>query len=159
MADSEQRSGARGRRSRAVTVYGTIIILSGVYNLVGLGSYKQFSVMFRGLPAFLITAIYLFTVFYGICGVYCGSKILKLEDWARKTIIGLTTVSVISGFLLNRIVMANFKDLLASGQFDVPPGMAGSMYNYAVVITALAAIFEMSVIFFFTRSTVTRQFQ
>ena len=145
-------------RSRGITVYGTAVIIFGVYNLLGVGSYRQFSLMFRPLPPFLITAVYIFTVLYGICGVYCGTRILRLEDWARKTVVGLTVLSVISGLLLNRTVMANFRDFLLTEQAGIAPDMAGPVYTYAVIITALITIFELSVIYYLTRPKVAEQF-
>jgi hypothetical protein len=145
--------------SRGIRIYGIALVVYGVYNLVGIGSYGQFASMFKPLPPVVITAVYVFTILYGICGVYCGTKILKLEDWARKIIVALTTVSLISGLLLNRTVMANFKDFLMSGQAKVTPDMVGPVYTYAIVFTALAAFFELSIIYYFTRPGVIQQFR
>jgi hypothetical protein len=146
-------------RSRGVTVYGIALIAFGIYNLLGVGNFKQFSLMFEGLAQFIIIALYIFTVFYGICGVYCGIKILKLEDWARKVMVALAAVSVILGFILNKTVLNNFKEFLSSGQAQVPPEMLGGAYRYAVIFIILVTIFELSVIFFFTRPGVIRQFR
>ncbi len=145
-------------RSKGITIFGIAIIVTGGYNLIGIGSYKQFALMLKGLDHFWVLALYVFTILYGICGVYCGTRILKLEDWARKVMVGLTTVSVISGFMLNKMVMANFRDFVSSSP-DFPPEMVGSAYTYAVIFTALVTLFELSVIFFFTRSGVVCQFK
>ena len=145
-------------RSRGITVYGTAVIMFGAYNLLGAGNYRQFSLMFRPLTPLLITALYIFTILYGICGVYCGTRVLKLENWARKTVVGLTAFSVISGFLLNRTVMANFKEFLLSERVSIAPDMVGQVYTYAVIITAVVTIFELSVIYYFTRPEVVKQF-
>ena len=115
--------------------------------------------MFRPLSASFVVSIYLFTIFYGICAVYCGTRILRLEDWARKVIVAMTSVSVISGLLLNRTVMANFKEFIMTEQSRVPPEIAGSVYNYAVIMTAVITLFELSVIFFFTRPRIVSQFK
>ena len=146
-------------RSKGITIYGILIIFSGVYNLLGAGSYKQFSVMFSPLATILIVLVYAFTLLYGICSVYCGARILRLEDWARKLMVGLTAVSVIAGLLLNRTVMANFKEFLKTDEIQVPPGMAGTVYVYTVIFTALIMLYELSVIYFFTRPKVVEQFR
>ncbi|MFC1548922.1 hypothetical protein ACFL5E_03075 [Candidatus Omnitrophota bacterium] len=144
--------------SKGVRVCGIAIIVFGIYNLLGVGAYKQFSMMFQPLPKIIILSLYLFTVFYGICGVYCGTKILRLEDWARKVIVALTTINVISSLLLNRTVMANFKVFIQTEQSRVPPEIASDIYIYAVVLTAVVTIFELSIIYFFTRPKVIEQF-
>jgi hypothetical protein len=146
-------------RSKGITVYGILIIIFGVYNLIGIGNYRQFSFMFQPLPQVLIIAVYLFTILYGICGVYCGSRMLKLEDWARQIIVALTALSVISGLLLNRTVMTNFRDFLLSEQSQITPDLIDPVYRYTVILSALVTIFELSVIYFFTRPSVVSQFK
>lgn len=146
-------------RSRGTLIFATLVIIYGAYNLIGIGSLNQFSIMFKPLSKLLITIIYVFTILYGICGVYCGARILKLEDWARKVIVGMTTISVILGLLLNKTVMANLKEFLASGQSNITPDMTSAVYTYAVMIAAVSTIFEMAIIYYFTRPGVTRQFK
>ncbi|MDP8299679.1 MAG: hypothetical protein P9L88_07260 [Candidatus Tantalella remota] len=145
-------------RSKGITVYGIMIIIFGAYVLLGVGKYGQFALMFKPLPGTLTVAIYLFTVLYGICAVYCGSRILKLEDWARKVLTVMAVISVTSGLFLNRIVMSNFKEYIASGNVDVPPEFVGPVYTYAIILTAVVTVFELSFIYFFTRSKVAEQF-
>jgi hypothetical protein len=146
-------------RSRGVRIYGITIIVFGVYSLVGVGTFKQFALMFNPLPATVIFGLYLFTIFYGICGVYCGSKILKLEEWARRIMVALCAASVIMGLLVNRIVMANFKAFLNSGEVEITPDIAGSVYFYTVLFTVLVTLYELSVVYFFTRPNVIGQFK
>lgn len=146
-------------RSRGVTVYGRLIVVFGIYTLLGTGAYGQFSLMFRGLAPVFIIALYAFTILYGISGVYCGLKILRLEDWARKLVLILTLISAVSGLFLNRIAMSNFKDYISSGRVTISPDIIDPMYKYAVVLTAIVTIFELSIIFFFTRPNVARQFK
>lgn len=146
------------KRSRGVTFFGGTVIVFGIYNLIGVGSYGQFAAMFRGLPSALVIAVYAFTVFYGVACVYCGTRVLRLEDWARLTVVWLTSFSVVLGLALNRTVMSNFRELLDSGAAEVPPGMAEPVYVYAVVFTAAVTLFELAVIWFFTRPRVARQF-
>ena len=145
-------------RSRGVTVYGITVIAYGVYNLLGLANYKNFWIMLEGLPPALITGIYVFTSFYAVCGVYCGLRIMRLEDWARKVIIALTSVSVLLGLALNRTVMANFRTFVESGGGGVMPDQVSEVYMYAMIVLVVATLFEISIVYFFTRPNVSRQF-
>ena len=145
--------------SKGVRFYGIALIAYGVFNLLGAGSFKQFAIMLKGLNNAIIVALYVFTIIYGVCGVYCATKILKLEDWARKVIVVLTSISVILGFLLNRIVLSNLKEFLLSEQSQITPDMIGGAFAYTVFFMILVTIFELSVVFFFTRPGVVRQFK
>ncbi|MBD3426635.1 MAG: hypothetical protein GF409_05345 [Candidatus Omnitrophica bacterium] len=145
-------------RSKGVRIYGVLLIAFGIYNLLGVGAYKQFSVLFKTIPQAVTVAMYVFTILYGISAAYCGNRILHLENWARKLIVGMTSISVITGFLLNKTVLSNFKEYIMTEQAKVPPEMAGSVYTYAVFMTAAITIFELSVIYFFTRPSVVEQF-
>lgn len=147
------------KRSGGVKFYGIALIVYGAYTLMGLGDYAQFGGMFKPLSGSIVLLVYLFTIFYGICGIYCGNRILKLEDWARRMMVGLTTISVIAGFLLNRIVMKNFDVMLSSSESGVTPDMAPSVYKFAVIFTALVTLFELSVVYYLTRPAVASQFK
>ncbi|MFC1570405.1 hypothetical protein ACFL4E_01340 [Candidatus Omnitrophota bacterium] len=145
-------------KSRGVTIYGFAIVAYGVYNLLGLTNYKNFWMMLEGLPSVIITLIYLFTCLYAVCGVYCGLRILRLEEWARKVMITLTSISVLLGLALNRLVMGNFKAFVESGGGGVLPDQASEVYMYAMIVMVLATLFEISVVYFFTRPNVSKQF-
>ena len=145
--------------SKGVRIYGYTIIAYGVLSLLGVGNFKQFSIMFAGLNKLIIIGLYIFTLLYGICGIYCGNKILRLEDWARKVIIGFTSASIIIGFSLNRLVLSNLKVFLLSEQSKIPPDQISSAYSLTVLFMAIATIFELSIIFFFTRHSITEQFK
>ncbi len=147
------------QRSKGVTIYGVIIIVFGMYTLMGVSSYGQFALMFKGLPYYVTAAVYGFTALYGICGVYCGTGIMKLENWARRIMVVMASVSVVSGLMLNRIVVSNFKELLISRKTDFPPDLVGMACNYAVIMTAAVTCFELSLVYFFTRQAVKRQFR
>ncbi len=144
--------------NKGIRVFGTLLIIYGVYNLIGIGNYRQFAIMFKGLPPVMTIGVYAFSIFYGICALYCGARILKLEDWARKVMVGLTSISVVLGFIFNRTVMTNFRDYLLSQAVNVPPELVGPVYRYMMVFTVLVTIFELSVIVFFTRHNVVSQF-
>ena len=135
------------------------VMVFGAYNLLGVGSYKNFAIMFKPLPAFIIISIYAFTVLYGICGVYCGSRMLRFENWARQIVVGMTALSIVLSFVLNGTVMRNFKELIASGEVEIPPDMTGSIYVYAAVIMAIVTLFELAIVFYFTRPKIVEAFK
>jgi hypothetical protein len=145
--------------AKSIRVLGIAVVLYGVYNLLGIGNFKQFAVMLAGIPRLAVLVVYAFSIFYAVCCVYCGAKIMKGEDWARKMVLALTSVSVLLGFLLRGTVMANFREYVFSQSANVPPGMAGSVYNYTVILTVLATLFELAVIVVFTRRGVVEQFR
>ena len=146
-------------RSRGVTIFAIVIIGYGTFNLLGLSAYKNFTTMLEGIPHFFIPAIYAFTCFYAMCGIYCGLRILKLEDWARKFMVALTSISVVLGLLLNRTTLANFKIFAASSESQLSPDMVSDAYMYAVILVVFSTIFELALIYFFTRPQVANQFQ
>ncbi len=146
-------------KTRGMTIFTTAVMIFGVYSLLGAGNYASFALMFKGVNGAAVRGIYLFTVFYGICGVYCGSRMLRAEDWARKMVVVLASMSVILGFALNGTVFANFKEFLASGKAGVRPDEVPAFYRYAVILSALVTAFEISVVFYFTRPSVKKQFR
>jgi hypothetical protein len=144
--------------SKGIKFYGIALVVYGVYNLLGTVNRGQFALMFEGLPPLLVTSLYVFTAFYSICCAYCGLKILKLEDWARRLITVLTAISVLLGILLNKLVMANFRVFLASEGSGLTPDMVEPVFRYMVALTFVFTLFELSLIYFFTRPRVTAQF-
>ena len=115
--------------------------------------------MFKGLLSVVTAASYVFSIVYGICGVYCGMKILRLEDWARKAMVALTSASIVLGIFVNKTVMLNFKEYLLSGKVPIEPEMVGPVYNCMIVLTVLVTLFELSIVFFLTRQKVIEQFR
>lgn len=141
-----------------VRPYAFAVILLGIYNLLGTGDFKSFAMMFKGVNVAGIWCVYVFTVFYGICDVYCGTRIMRLEDWARKAVVSVTFVNVVLGFIFNKTVFANFKVFLDSGMAGVAADKVPSLYKYAVILAALVTLFEISVVFYFTRPSVKKMF-
>ncbi len=146
-------------KTRSTTIYAAAVMVFGAYSLLGAGSYASFALMFKGTNDAVVRGIYIFTVFYGICDIYCGSRMLRVEDWARKMVIILASMSVVLGFVFNGTVFANFKEFLTSGKAGVPPDEALIFYRYAVIFSALVTAFEISVVFYFTRPSVKKQFR
>ena len=146
-------------RTKGVTIYAVLIIIYGAFNLLGSGNFSQFSMMFKPLAAPVILAAYVFTILYGVCGVYCGIRMLKLDEWARKAVVIMTAISVITGFFMTRTAMANYKEFILSGEAGVPAGTEAVTYNYVVAFIILATLFELSIVFFLTRPNVVNQFK
>ena len=145
--------------AKLIRVFGIAVVLYGVYNLLGIGNFRQFAVMLAGIPHLAVLVVYAFSIFYAVCCVYCGTKIMKGEDWERKMVVALTSVSVLLGFILRGTVMANFREYVFSQSAKVPPDMANSVYIYTVIFTILATLFELAVIVVFTRRGVVEQFR
>jgi len=139
--------------------YAIALMIYGAYNLLGALNYGQFADMLKGIPQPLLMLVYVFIVFYSICCVYCGSKILRLEDWARRFMVVLSAASVILGVVINPMVMRNFREFLASDSAGITPEMAGPVFRYIVALTFIFTLFEISVIYFFTRPRVAAQFE
>lgn len=146
-------------RTKGVRSYAFAVIFFGIYELLGTGSYQSFAMMFKGIDSAVVWCVYVFTVFYGICDVYCGTRMMRLEDWARKVAVAVTFVNVILSFIFNKTVFANFKAFLVSGKAGVPPEQVPSLYKYAVILAALVTLFEISVVFYFTRPSVKKMFR
>ena len=146
-------------KTKGMAIYASAVMIFGAYSLLGAGNYASFALMFKGVNGAAVHGMYIFTVFYGICGIYCGSRMLRSENWARKILVALASMSVVLGFVFNGTVFANFKEFLVSGKAGVPPGEALTFYRYAVILSALVTAFEISVVFYFTRSSVKKMFR
>jgi hypothetical protein len=146
-------------RTRSVRAYAFAVIFFGIYNLLGTGNFQSFAMMFKGVSVLGVWCIYVFTVFYGICDVYCGTRIMRLEDWARKVAVFVTFVNVVLSFVFNKTVFANFRIFLDSGKAGIAADKVPSLYKYAVILAALVTLFEISVVFYFTRPSVKKMFR
>lgn len=144
---------------KGIKYFGIALIVFGFYNLLGGLNYEHFALLLGGVPGIWIRPIYLFAVFYGICCVYCGFKILKLENWARNLIIILSAVSVLLGAVFTGTIMENFRVFLSTPDSGVPPDAADIIFRYTVIVTVILNLFELSVIYFFTRPEVASRFR
>lgn len=145
--------------AKLIRVFGIAVIIYGVYNLLGIGNFRQFAAMLAGIPNPVVLIVYGFSIFYAVCCVYCGTRIIRYEDWARKVVVALTSVSVLSGFLLRGTIMANFREYVISQSPNMPPNMLNSLYNYTMILAVISTIFELAVIIFFTRRSVADEFR
>lgn len=139
-------------------MYSAAIICYGAFLLVGIGTFKQFSVMFKGIPVFWMAAVYSFNVLYGICNVYCGGRLLRSENWARKVVVAFTSANIVISFILNKTVMTNFKEYVFSAASKIPPDMAEPLYNYTIFFIVMTTLFELGAVVLFTRPSVIARF-
>ena len=145
--------------NKFIRMYGAAFIMYGVYNLFAASDYKSFCIMLNGSPIFLVNGAYTFSTMYGVLCVYCGMKIFSREDWARKVIIFMVSLSVVFGFIFSKMIMSNFREYVFSAASGIPPAQRSFVYLSAAVFTVLATVFELSAIVFFTRPAVAGRFR
>jgi len=143
---------------RWVKIFSVAVILYGIYNLAGAADYDGFTSMFKSLPALVVMMLYGFVVAYGVSGVYCGMRLTKLEDWARKVIVFMTSVSIIMGFLLNRMVMDSLRDVLLTDRTQLQIKGLDASYSSLVALVIVTTVLEISIVVFFTFPKVKRLF-
>jgi uncharacterized membrane protein YsdA (DUF1294 family) len=141
---------------RGIRIFAIAFIIYGVFNLMGLASYNDFALLCKGWPRFAVSGIYAFGILYGILGIFCGSKILKHEDWARKTAIMLVLASLLVGLFTTPVIFRNLEHFyLAKGEGTTFDAVRGSFLVSAFLFTS----FELSFVFYFTRSRVKALFK
>ncbi|HNX90761.1 MAG TPA: hypothetical protein PKY78_02825 [Candidatus Omnitrophota bacterium] len=141
-----------------IKIYAGVVVGYGFYMLLGAADFSYVSSLMKGLPYFAILAIYAFMVLYGVTGVYCGMRMMRFENWARRVIVVMTSVSLIQGFLIGNLVMSNFKEFVMSGKAGLPVQDAGMAYQAAAFMTVISTILEISILVFFTRGSVIKSF-
>lgn len=146
-------------KMNGIKIYASSLIFYGAYTLLGATSYQQFSKVFMDFPTPAIFSVYLFTVLYGVCCVYCGLRLPKLENWARKTIIIAATISIVLGLSLNPMLSRNIRHLVDSGVIETSTISSDVMVRIMFFLTALLTMYELSVIYFFSRRSVKSMFR
>lgn len=139
-----------------IRAFSIALILYGAFNLLGYSKYDSFKMLCNGLPEMLIFAAYVYGVGYGIMSILCGTKIMRLEDWARKTAVVLVFISLVLGLLLTPTVLKNL-----SSYFDMISGV-GPFEDFKrlyVVFSIIFTLFEISLIYFFTRPKIKKYFK
>ncbi len=146
------------RRASGIGFFGVAHIIYGIINLFGLNNYKDFKNLLTGYPNAIIFLIFGFGIFYGIMCIFCGTKILKLEDWARGTAVILVIISLFLGLFTNPVALKNVRTLYGYGQqfggADLDMVIKGFLL-FAVIFT----LYELAFVFYFTRGKVKEQFK
>jgi len=142
---------------RGIRIFGFMLVAYGILTLLGLGSYSDFKLLLKGLSDVFILSIYAFSVGYGILCVLCGTRILRLEEWARKTAVKLVLISLLLGLFLNTTVFRNLENVYAlkeSAELTLD-----TVRKSYVVFGVIFTLFELSFIYYFTRPAVKAQFK
>ncbi|MCK4463053.1 MAG: hypothetical protein KAU58_01945 [Candidatus Omnitrophica bacterium] len=141
-----------------IRIFAAAHIIYGIINLFGLGNYKDFKNLLTGYPNAVIFLIYGFGIIYGIMCIFCGSKILKLEDWARRTAVMLVIVSLFLGLFTNPVALKNIRTFYGYGQqfggADIDT-VIKSFLLFAIIFT----LYELAFVFYFTRSKIKGLFK
>ena len=144
--------------NRSIRAFAIGLILYGAINLLGNAGYGDFKILCKGFPEPIILAIYIFGIGYGIMGILCGTRILRFENWARKTAIGLVLMSLLIGLLITPQTLKNL-ELFHSENIALQNvslrGLVKTYISFAVIFT----LFEISFIYFFTRLKIKGYFK
>lgn len=161
------------KRSKGVTFWGWLFIISSIISLIQQISPKQ------QIQPFGI-GIFVFTVAISLAFLICGIFILKLNEAARKTAILLCVISVLSIpiYIKQVIKVAESEDYYATARQRIIEQTKPEYQQKALeklemlkahgkkalsaVITAVVVlwlIFELIPIYFFTRAPVKEQFK
>lgn len=134
-----------------------MLIIYGVINLLGAANYKDIKMLCTGLPSAVIFAIYIFGVAYGVSCIFCGTKMLRLEDWARKTAIVFTFISLLLGLLLMPLAQKNLSVFYPTNIAwqDVSLGV---LKKITMTFNVIFVAFELAFIYFFTRPRIKEHF-
>jgi hypothetical protein len=133
-------------------------ILYGVVNLLNTSSYKDVEIIYAGLPGNVIFSIYIFMLLYGIFGILCGIRMLKLENWARLTAVVFVLISVTLGLFITPVALkniSNFCAMQANGANLSYEAMANTSKFFSIIFT----LFELAFVYLFTRPGVKEYFK
>lgn len=141
-----------------IRMFAVAHIIYGIFNLFGLNNYKDFKNLLTGYPEAVIFIIYGFGIVYGIMCIFCGSKILKLEDWARRIAVILVIASLFLGLFTNPVALKNIRTFYGYGQQfggADPEAVIKGFLLFAIFFT----LYELAFVFYFTRGRVKEHFR
>jgi len=144
--------------NQGIKVFSIIFVIYGALNLLNYTSYNDFAVLCSGLPRFLVVLTYSYGVAYGIVGILCGTKIMKLENWARKTAIGFVLASLVIGLFLTPVVFNNTKTFYAEKMMTANIS-ADDFTRTFLLFTIIFTLFEISFVYYFTRPSIISFFK
>jgi len=136
--------------NRSVRAFAIGLIVYGAINLLGNAGYEDFKLLCKGLPQLVILTVYIFGIGYGIMSILCGTRILKFENWARKTAIVLVLVSLLVGLLVTPIAARNLETFY-SVNADIRNIPLDNLVKVYMFFTVIFTLFEILFIYFFTR--------
>jgi hypothetical protein len=147
------------KRSVGVTIFACFFIIGGILTIIGIVKPKNASLHIqRGMPSIILG--YISAIFDLICGIY----LLKLKSWARKLAIILGAAHLIPMLLflkiagpINTEVMKS--TMVARGYTQMQQKQFDSFASTVLmIVVAIGIIWNLSIIYFFTRPKVKEQF-
>ncbi|MFH1791188.1 MAG: hypothetical protein ABH885_04300 [Candidatus Omnitrophota bacterium] len=141
----------------SVKALSVMFIVYGAIHLFGYSNFEDIKLLSSGLPGFAVYGIYVFGITYGIMGILCGTRMMRREDWARKTALSLTFASLVIGLMMTPVGLKNLGLLYAknAGQYDVTLDDLRKSY---ILFGAMFTAFEIFFIYFFTRRDILGYF-
>ena len=139
--------------NRNIRTFAIGLILYGAINLLGNAGYGDFKLLCKGFPEPVILAIYIFGIGYGIMSILCGTRILRFENWARKTAIVLVLMSLLIGLLITPQTLKNLELFHSENLALQTVSLRGLIKTY-IFFAVIFTLFEVSFIYFFSRSKV-----
>ncbi|MDD5439591.1 MAG: hypothetical protein PHS37_05335 [Candidatus Omnitrophica bacterium] len=134
-----------------------ILVIYGILNLFSYSNFSEFTGMMTGFPKTLIVALYGFGILYGMMSILCGMRMVRLEDWARRTSVVFVLISLASGLLVTPRVLKNLKGIYAANAGRVSFNESDMIAAY-VFFAALFTFYEIMFVYFFTRVDVKEYF-
>ena len=157
-------------RSVGVTVFGVLLVVSSAIMLPGYfwSGYRpdQYKIIHQSLPEWLIVIRYIVSCGLRIVGLVSGIGILYLNDVFRKIAIGLG-IFVMStiffkhpfhGFSVQADKIEELVFLIRElGFYSVSASMV--TWGLVILVSLIDFVFAASIVYFFTRPKVKKQFQ
>lgn len=156
------------KRSKGVTIFGILLILSCLFQMLGLTKADTWKLLFQPLPEGIVYIRFLISVIVLILGVISGIGVLFLKDIFRK-------IALFLGFfaLYAYLIEAPFFTFRNMPQFikqaamhaaATIPGVVESTYSLVLWTTMIISWiidlgFAICLIYFFTRTKVKAQFK
>lgn len=149
------------KRSIGVTIFACFFIIGGIASIIGILKPKNPSLPIQlqpGMPTIILG--YISTMLSLICGIY----LLKLKSWARKLAIILCVVHLITIPLFLKIlspinIEAMRSAMAARGATEMQQKQFEPFASLLLmIVAAISIIWNLSIVYFFTRTKVKEQF-
>jgi len=156
----ERASGKK--RSRGVTIFAVLLIVGSIHKLIGLSDYNYYVLMFQHLPSDLIITRYTFSIALRILGFSIAMGILMLNEFSRKVIVILSFCTILTIYWKHPLQV--FTNLAVHVGQNTPSFEGVTLLNPVFPIVAMIfysiwdIMFSCSMIYFFTRPNVKKQF-
>jgi hypothetical protein len=151
-------------RSKGVTIWGYLLILSSLFQMIVLisGGYTHYAYLHQEYSPNTILIRYWVSWIIKFAGLIAGIGILNLNEWCRKFAILSSLFTVLTVHLKHTYAAyslhAKYLDQTMGGQF---PGVSFSSLTWPALIIqrSIDIIFGLLLIYFFTRPEVRKQFK